>query len=73
MNQDPGQLQAPAVPPAARILIGACRLAIAVAVVSGATLAARPAHPPERRTDGPDFDPVLASAICASERAAPAR
>ncbi|MDY0961457.1 hypothetical protein [Massilia sp. CFBP9026] len=57
--------------PAARIFIGVSGLAIAAAVISGATLASRHALPPERSTDGPDFDPMLASAICASGRAAP--
>ncbi|MDY0975471.1 hypothetical protein SOM61_10875 [Massilia sp. CFBP9012] len=55
----------------ARILIGVSGLAIAAAVISGATLVSRHALPPERSTDGPDFDPILASAICTSGRAAP--
>ena len=70
MDQDPIQTPAPAISPVARILIGVAGLAIATAVISGATLAARHALPPERSTDGPDFDPALADEICASERAA---
>jgi hypothetical protein len=58
----------------ARILIGVSGLAIAVAVISGATLATRRALPPGHGTDspdGPDFDPMPANPICASARAAP--
>jgi len=73
MNQDPDHIQPPSasIPPVARALIGAGGLAIAAAVIGGATLAARHTLPPERSTDGPDFDPMLASEICASERVAP--
>jgi hypothetical protein len=72
MNQDPDQPRAPPFSRAARIVIAACGLAIALVVISGATLASRHALPPERSTDGPDFDSVPASATCASGRVAPA-
>lgn len=60
--------------PVVRFLIGVSGLAIAVAVISGATLATRHALPPGHGTDGPDgpdFDPTSANPICASARGAP--
>ena len=69
MNHDATRAPRPATSPAARILLGAGGLAIAVAVIGGATLASRHAPPPDAAN--PDFDPLLGDTICAADRAGP--
>lgn len=61
----------PVLPPAAislatRILIGAAGQAVAVAVIWGATLAARHAPAAVKHVNDADVDPTAADAICSA-------
>ena len=62
-------VQPAAVAPATRVLIGAGGVAVAVAVIWGATLAARHTPPTVQGVNDADFDPMTADAICRSGRA----
>ena len=71
MNDDATRTRRPVTAPLARILVGAGGVGIAVAVICGATLAARDAPPSDRSTAAPDFDPLFGDVICAPGRAGP--
>lgn len=63
----------PVLPPAAisrttRVLIGAGGLAVAIAVIWGATLAGRHAPPVVKGVNEADIDPTAADAICSASR-----
>ena len=58
-----------AVSPASRVLIGAGGLALTVAVIWGATLAARHALPFAQDVNDADFDPMAVNAICSASSA----